>query len=560
MHWMLGILRPLPKRLVVLALADNKGKDLGSDQAGLHLVLPLMRMTAVSVGHLVQILMRKFEPLKRRQLHMIPLNIFIKHRAIPQLLHQIGNGNDESSSSLKHGALQQLIKAFLGNDHSVHSMKTKICNGNDASSTAVQSVESLVFKGAVDYRSFPMLLKHFVPSLSTQLSDRRSSKVKHGPNKYDMHLVCLSVSSLYFRKSKFSVYGLNHACVVTSLNEFGKRDQTEANFVILQIKNLSADSRIGGEPKGTPIVNHLLKDNIGLASYPRHRIEMLSTISMQTSILLPTLLDRGSCLSFQAHASDSMTSHQVQYVLVVLLQIQELADRISALQQTVSSFGKTDTASVLMEVINYIRFLEEQVRLLSDLYMKLNGNMLNYLVVGNESPSILICFSLKTNNAGQITSKLHVIELGAQSDHHYYHLAFFTTRKVEAYEELTWVALFNQIKIAFALMDHGANVECKNAQGWILGNGGKIAEEHITNGMVLHAPLLRSFLEHGLLYWFRWTMLGFGICEQKSLIHAEKVPELLCGLTAMDCAVGLLFALQPILGGSSVLFYVNEQP
>ncbi|KAJ0960319.1 hypothetical protein J5N97_001837 [Dioscorea zingiberensis] len=39
---------------------------------------------------------------------------------------------------------------------------------------------------------------------------------------------------------------------------------------------------------------------------------MLSTISMQTSIVLPTLLDRGNCLSFQNHASDSMTSHQVQ--------------------------------------------------------------------------------------------------------------------------------------------------------------------------------------------------------------------------------------------------------
>ncbi|KAJ0963664.1 hypothetical protein J5N97_028786 [Dioscorea zingiberensis] len=39
--------------------------------------------------------------------------------SIPQLLHQICNGNDESSSSMKHGALQQLIKASLGNDHSI---------------------------------------------------------------------------------------------------------------------------------------------------------------------------------------------------------------------------------------------------------------------------------------------------------------------------------------------------------------------------------------------------------------------------------------------------------
>ncbi|CAM0874310.1 unnamed protein product [Alopecurus aequalis] len=35
-------------------------------------------------------------------------------------------------------------------------------------------------------------------------------------------------------------------------------------------------------------------------------------------------------------------------------------------------------------------------------------------VPGNENPSTLICFASKATNAGQITSKLHVIELGAQ--------------------------------------------------------------------------------------------------------------------------------------------------
>ncbi|OVA03631.1 Myc-type [Macleaya cordata] len=52
----------------------------------------------------------------------------------------------------------------------------------------------------------------------------------------------------------------------------------------------------------------------------------------------------------------------------------KLADRITALQQIVSPFGKTDTASVLQEAIGYIKFLQEQVQLLSNPYVKPNTN------------------------------------------------------------------------------------------------------------------------------------------------------------------------------------------
>ncbi|KAG9148051.1 hypothetical protein Leryth_003636 [Lithospermum erythrorhizon] len=52
---------------------------------------------------------------------------------------------------------------------------------------------------------------------------------------------------------------------------------------------------------------------------------------------------------------------------------EKLGDRISALQQMVSPFGKTDTASVLMEAIGYIKFLQNQVETLSVPYMKSNN-------------------------------------------------------------------------------------------------------------------------------------------------------------------------------------------
>ncbi|KAK7343879.1 hypothetical protein VNO77_12976 [Canavalia gladiata] len=52
----------------------------------------------------------------------------------------------------------------------------------------------------------------------------------------------------------------------------------------------------------------------------------------------------------------------------------KLGDKITALQQIVSPFGKTDTASVLFEAIGYIKFLQEQVQLLSNPYLKTNAH------------------------------------------------------------------------------------------------------------------------------------------------------------------------------------------
>ncbi|RWW64898.1 hypothetical protein BHE74_00027831 [Ensete ventricosum] len=52
---------------------------------------------------------------------------------------------------------------------------------------------------------------------------------------------------------------------------------------------------------------------------------------------------------------------------------EKLGDRITALQQLVSPFGKTDTASVLHEAIEYIKFLHDQVGVLSTPYLK-NGH------------------------------------------------------------------------------------------------------------------------------------------------------------------------------------------
>ncbi|XP_072950190.1 transcription factor bHLH153-like isoform X1 [Typha angustifolia] len=48
----------------------------------------------------------------------------------------------------------------------------------------------------------------------------------------------------------------------------------------------------------------------------------------------------------------------------------KIGERIAALQQLVSPFGKSDTASVLQEASGYIKFLHDQLKVLSAPYMR----------------------------------------------------------------------------------------------------------------------------------------------------------------------------------------------
>ncbi|XP_057773089.1 transcription factor bHLH68-like isoform X2 [Salvia miltiorrhiza] len=71
---------------------------------------------------------------------------------------------------------------------------------------------------------------------------------------------------------------------------------------------------------------------------------------------------------------------------------EKLGDRITALHQLVSPFGKTDTASVLSEAIGYIRFLQGQIEALSSPYMRNAAGNTHHQHSVNKFKRGIVCF------------------------------------------------------------------------------------------------------------------------------------------------------------------------
>nr|WKV22682.1 bHLH14 [Bupleurum chinense] len=78
-----------------------------------------------------------------------------------------------------------------------------------------------------------------------------------------------------------------------------------------------------------------------------------------------------SPISFDQSSLSSLTEkrHKTSTSLSSKERKEKIGERIMALQQLVSPFGKTDTASVLLEAMDYISFLHEQVKVLSAPYL-----------------------------------------------------------------------------------------------------------------------------------------------------------------------------------------------
>ncbi|XP_013663233.1 transcription factor bHLH110-like isoform X3 [Brassica napus] len=123
-------------------------------------------------------------------------------------------------------------------------------------------------------------------------------------------------------------------------------------------------------PFGLPFHHHLQQTLHHPSSSPSHQMEIYSNEPQasegkrhnlmapkagETASKKPRVESRSSCPPFKVRK-------------------EKLGDRIAALQQLVSPFGKTDTASVLMEAIGYIKFLQSQIETLSVPYMRASRN------------------------------------------------------------------------------------------------------------------------------------------------------------------------------------------
>ncbi|KAJ8471486.1 hypothetical protein OPV22_025829 [Ensete ventricosum] len=106
-----------------------------------------------------------------------------------------------------------------------------------------------------------------------------------------------------------------------------------------------------------------------------------------TSFSTNNILDFSNMARRQPDNSSECNSTETAPNKKARVRKEKLGDRITALHQLVSPFGKTDTASVLQEAIGYIRFLQSQIEALSSPYLQssASGNMRQKPAPGNTS-------------------------------------------------------------------------------------------------------------------------------------------------------------------------------
>lgn len=178
-------------------------------------------------------------------------------------------------------------------------------------------------------------------------------------NMFPLHVI-LARSVADMTTTERAVYQVNQGCLLTNFNELGI-NETEAKFIIPEVKRLSADDRVGnltilfaikGEAKGAYGESCIPGDLDKLDLFPsksggncfwgkipiesvcsslekcatwnlEHKVQIVTAIDMHPTVLKPGLLDKDNCLAFGLHNIVSRSSFQVQ----VTIRVQEVGAR-----------------------------------------------------------------------------------------------------------------------------------------------------------------------------------------------------------------------------------------
>ncbi|XP_076897098.1 uncharacterized protein LOC143550308 [Bidens hawaiensis] len=129
-------------------------------------------------------------------------------------------------------------------------------------------------------------------------------------------------------------------------------------------KMLSFDTPTGDNNNNTTISlssNSSIKKNMGCEPCDYYQPVVVPTTSLAT---VPPVKTTGrSNKKMRTENTTPPASHAKKK------KKEKLGERIAALQQLVSPYGKSDTASVLHEAMGYIKFLQEQVHVLCSPYL-----------------------------------------------------------------------------------------------------------------------------------------------------------------------------------------------
>ncbi|XP_074380188.1 uncharacterized protein LOC141721260 isoform X3 [Apium graveolens] len=186
------------------------------------------------------------------------------------------------------------------------------------------------------------------PSTTSMLPGLLGYEINHQPQQQQQSTPFDNRSAMTSFNSYPTSYGMNsssssdhdHQQLIMQPNPWPPNNKPQNQL------HLSNNAPFWNASTAAPIINHDVRSNF----FP--------SLQMQSA---SSTFDEKPKKSTSSETSSKRPRNETPSAMPAKARKEKMGDRITALQQLVSPFGKTDTASVLSEAIEYIKFLHEQV-------------------------------------------------------------------------------------------------------------------------------------------------------------------------------------------------------